>query len=61
MISVRLSDEEMTQLERVQVLLAKYWRRKSVEKAEAVRAGVRMLLAELEKQVGDDERPTRQK
>lgn len=53
MISVRLSDEEMTQLERVQVLLAKYWRRKNVEKAEAVRAGVRMLLAELEKQVGD--------
>lgn len=52
-VSIRLSEEEFAQLERIQVLLGKHWKRKT-EKAEAVRAALTMLLAELESQLGSD-------
>lgn len=50
-ISVRLSDAEFAQLERVQELLGKHWHRKT-EKAEALRAALAMLSEELEAQLG---------
>ncbi len=52
-ISVRLSEAEFADLERVQELLAKHWGRKT-EKAEAMRAALVMLKAELEAQFGGD-------
>jgi hypothetical protein len=48
MISVRLSDEEKTKLERIQALLAKHWKRQAVEQAVAVRAALEMCLEWLE-------------
>lgn len=61
MISVRLSEEEFANLERIQVLLGKHWKRKT-EKAEAVRAALGMLLVELESQLGSDKpKPSRAK
>jgi len=50
-ISVRLSEAEFADLEKAQELLGKHWGRKT-EKAEAVRAALAMLKAELEDQVG---------
>lgn len=47
-LSIRLSDEEKEELERTQLLLARHWKRQKVERADVVRAGVRMLRAELE-------------
>lgn len=55
-ISVRLSEEEFAQLERIQALLGKHWKRKT-EKAEAVRAALGMLLQELESQIGGEAKP----
>jgi len=52
-ISVRLSEDEYRDLERVQTLLGKHWKRKT-EKAEAVRAALSVLLTELEKEVGGE-------
>lgn len=60
-ISVRLSEAEFADLERVQELLGKHWGRKT-EKAEAVRAALVMLKAELEAQYGGARgKPTRGK
>ena len=42
-------------LEQIQSLLARHWKRGAVEKAEAVRAALGMLLAELKKEFPDDD------
>lgn len=60
-ISVRLSEAEFADLERVQELLGKHWKRPT-EKAEAVRAALSMLKTELEAQFGGEKgKPTRGK
>jgi hypothetical protein len=50
---VRLSEAEFADLERVQELLGKHWKR-STEKAEAVRAALVMLKTALEEQFGSE-------
>ena len=49
-ISVRLSKEELVQLDRAKALLAKHWQREpdGVDRADVIRASVAMLAAELE-------------
>jgi hypothetical protein len=47
-ISFRFSDDELAQLDRVRVLLAKRWKQDKVERSEAMRAALTMLLDELE-------------
>ena len=56
-ISVRLSEAEFADLERVQELLGKHWNRPT-EKAECVRAALSMLKAELEAQIGSEKAKT---
>ena len=47
-LSIRLSDEEKDDLEVTQTMLAKFWKREKVERADVVRAALAMLKAELE-------------
>lgn len=53
-ISVRMSREELVQLDRAKVLLAQHWQRETdgVDRADVIRASVAMLADELEAQVG---------
>lgn len=57
-ISVRLSKDELAQLERAKVLLAQHWKRdtEDLDRADVIRAAVGMLAEELEAQVGKQER-----
>ena len=57
-ISVRLSEAEYADLEKVQDLLGKHWKRKT-EKAEVVRAALVMLRNELEAQYGGNHKRER--
>jgi hypothetical protein len=47
-LSIRLSDEEKDDLEATQAMLAKFWKREKVERADVLRAALAMLKAELE-------------
>lgn len=46
-LSIRLSDEEKDELEATLRLLAAHWKRDKVERADAIRAGLKMLHDEL--------------
>ena len=52
-VSFRFSDEELAKLDRAQKLLAKHWKWKKVERSEAMRVALTMLVEELERQVKD--------
>jgi hypothetical protein len=54
-----MSKEELAQLDRAKVLLAKHWQREpdGIDRADVIRAGVGMLAEELETQVGKKDRP----
>lgn len=51
---MRMSREELVQLDRAKVLLAQHWQRETdgVDRADVIRASVAMLADELEVQVG---------
>ena len=46
-LSIRLSDEEKDELEETLRLLAGHWKRDKVERADVIRAGLKMLHDEL--------------
>ena len=46
-LSIRLSDEEKDELEKTMILLAAHWKREKVERADVIRAGLKMLHDEL--------------
>lgn len=48
-LSLRFSDEEKEKLERACKLYAEHWKRKRAGQAEVLRAGLAVLLEELEK------------
>jgi len=51
---VRMSREELVQLDRAKILLAQHWQRETdgVDRADVIRASVAMLADELEMQIG---------
>lgn len=58
-VTLRLSDAEKERLERACELFAKHWKRKRAGQAEILRAGLEVLLEELETATRDATQPAK--